>query len=58
MGRALLAAARATRSSLTLRAYERNAAACRFYAREGFGVAGRALDPDTGADELLLRWNA
>ena len=58
VGRALLAAARATRSSLTLRAYERNTAACRFYAREGFAEAGRTFDPDTGETELLLHWQA
>ena len=29
-----------------------------FYAREGFTAVERTLDPDTGADELLLRWSA
>ena len=55
---ALLAAARTSRSALTLRVYAQNTAACRFYAREGFTAVERTLDPDTGADELLLRWNA
>lgn len=58
VGRALLAAARTARSVLTLRVYAQNTAACRFYAREGFTAVERTLDPDTGADELLLRWNA
>ena len=56
LGHALLEAARAGRAGLSLSVYEKNAPARRFYEREGFRLAGRGVDGNTGETELAMIW--
>ena len=56
LGHALLEAARAGRAGLSLSVYEKNAPARRFYEREGFRLAGRGVDGNTGETELAMVW--
>ena len=56
LGHALLEAARAGRAGLRLSVYEKNAPARRFYEREGFRLAGRGVDGNTGETELAMIW--
>ena len=56
IGRALLGPAKAGRDELSLPVYEKNAPARRFYEREGFRLAGRGVDGNTGETELAMVW--
>lgn len=56
IGHALIETAKACRDELRLHVYRENRRARRFYAREGFRLLSEDTDPDTGADDLTLRW--
>lgn len=56
LGKALLDVAKAGRDHLQLWTHEPNAAAHRFYRREGFGMAGETRDGDDGLVELRMEW--
>ncbi|MFP4450418.1 MAG: N-acetyltransferase family protein [Rhodosalinus sp.] len=58
VGRALLDHAKAASPALTLRTFEANAGALRFYRREGFTEAGRGdgRDNDEGLPDLRMDW--
>lgn len=56
IGKKLLDYAKSGRSRLTLRAYQKNAGAIRFYRREGFAVQGESVDEGTGEPEYLMLW--
>lgn len=56
IGCTLLAFAKAHHPALTLHVYEKNQGALRFYTREGFCAVSRQSEPDTGAAEMMLRW--
>jgi len=42
---------------LTLKVYEKNENAIRFYQRENFKIVSRKIDDDTKELELLMEWN-
>ncbi len=58
VGKALLDAAKAGRERLTLWAFQRNAAALRFYAREGFAEVERTdgAGNEAGLPDVRLVW--
>ena len=56
IGKKLLDYAKSGRSRLTLRVYQKNAGAIRFYRREGFAVQGESVDEGTGEPEYLMLW--
>lgn len=56
IGKALLDHAKQESGALTLRAYQKNEGAVRFYRREGFSIQGRQTDRETGETELILCW--
>jgi len=56
VGRLLLDHVKRDRDRLQLRSHAPNAAAHRFYAREGFHVIERDLPGDDGVPEILLEW--
>lgn len=55
-GRQLLDYVKASRESLTLNVYQKNARAVKFYQREGFAVQREQVDEDTGEKEYLMIW--
>ncbi len=57
LGKALLDRAKTGRAYLQLRTHEPNAAAQRFYRREGFEVAERIADGGDGLPELRMEWH-
>ena len=58
VGAALLDHLKARHSRLTLQVYQENHRAVRFYQREGFRLQAEGTDPDTGALEYTLFWEA
>ena len=44
-------------NNLTLRVYERNKKAIKFYIREGFKTVDTEIDKQTSQRELLMRWD-
>ena len=56
IGKALLDHAKQECGALTLRAYQKNEGAVRFYRREVFLIQGRRTDRETGETELILCW--
>lgn len=50
------AAKRASTGAVELEVNEGNARARRFYEREGFAVAGRSVNPQSGLPTLKMRW--
>lgn len=58
IGKQLLDYAKSLRSQLTLRVYQQNERALRFYQREGFQIENEQIDEATGAAEYLMRWQA
>ncbi|SDZ23124.1 putative acetyltransferase [Jannaschia faecimaris] len=56
VGRVLLTHVKQRRDRLQLRSHTANAAAHRFYAREGFRVVARDLPGDDGIPEILMEW--
>lgn len=56
IGTSLLNAARQDRDRLTLRVYEKNKNALRFYEKSGFRCIERGIDPDTNEPELVMLW--
>lgn len=56
IGKKLLDHAKSGRSRLTLRVYQKNAGAIRFYRREGFAVQEESVDEGTGEPEYLMLW--
>lgn len=58
IGKQLLDYAKSLRSQLTLRVYQQNERALRFYQREGFQIENDQIDEATGAAEYLMRWQA
>ena len=55
-GKKLLDHVKSGRSRLTLRVYQKNVGAIRFYRREGFAVQGESVDESTGEPEYLMLW--
>ena len=58
IGKQLLDYAKSLRSQLTLRVYQQNERALRFYQREGFQIENEQIDEATGAAEYLMHWQA
>lgn len=56
IGKRLLDRAKAGRDKLTLRVYQKNAGALRFYRREGFAVREASMDESTGEAESVMLW--
>ena len=56
IGKKLLDYAKSGRSRLTLRVYQKNAGAIRFYQREGFTVQEEPVDESTGEPEYFMLW--
>lgn len=56
IGKKLLDHVKSGRSRLTLRVYQKNAGAIRFYRREGFAVQEESVDESTGEPEYLMLW--
>lgn len=56
IGKKLLDYAKSGRSRLTLRVYQKNAGAVRFYQREGFTVQEEPVDESTGEPEYFMLW--
>lgn len=56
VGKQLLDRAKAGRDRLTLRVYQKNAGAIRFYRREGFVVREESVDESTGEPEYVMLW--
>lgn len=56
VGKRLLDRAKAGRDGLTLRVYQKNAGAIRFYRREGFVVREESVDESTGEPEYVMLW--
>ena len=57
IGKKLLDYAKSGRSRLTLRVYQKNAGAVRFYQREGFTVQEEPVDESTGEPEYFMLWD-
>lgn len=58
IGKQLLDYAKSLRQQLTLRVYQQNERAMRFYQREGFQIENEQIDEATGAAEYLMHWQA
>lgn len=56
IGKELLDYAKSRKARLTLRVYQKNKRAVRFYEREGFQIQQKAVDENTGEKELLMAW--
>ena len=56
IGKKPLDYAKSGRSRLTLRVYQKNAGAVRFYQREGFTVQEEPVDESTGEPEYFMLW--
>ena len=56
IGKELLDYAKSRKTRLTLRVYQKNKRAVRFYEREGFQIQQKAVDENTGEKELLMAW--
>ena len=56
IGAALLDFAKKNRSALTLRVYQKNERAVRFYLRNGFRIRQEGLDEGTGEKEYEMEW--
>ena len=56
IGKKLLDHIKSGRSRLTLRVYQKNAGAVRFYRREGFTVQEEPVDESTGEPEYFMLW--
>ena len=57
IGRQLLNHAKACKGHLTLKVYEKNPRAVRFYQREGFVLQEEGWEEQTGEKEFLMIWN-
>lgn len=58
IGKQLLDAAKRARPELSLKVYQKNARAVRFYQREGFQTAREGVDEDTKEKEYWMVWRA
>ncbi|MCI8556874.1 MAG: N-acetyltransferase [Lachnospiraceae bacterium] len=56
IGKQLLDYVKAIKGNLTLKVYERNQRAVKFYQREGFFVQSQSVDEDTGQREYVMSW--
>ena len=56
IGTALLDLAKKGRSALTLRVYQKNERAVKFYLRNGFRIREEGLDEGTGEKEYEMVW--
>ncbi len=56
IGRQLLDFVKGRKEQLSLRAYQKNLRAVRFYQREGFSIQCAAADQNTGEQEYLMLW--
>ncbi|MEY8338330.1 GNAT family N-acetyltransferase [Lachnospiraceae bacterium 62-35] len=56
IGRQLLDYVKAFKLRLTLRVYEKNQRAVRFYERESFQIQSEHMDKDTGEKEYFMIW--
>ena len=56
IGRQLLNHVKASREYLTLRVYQKNVRAVKFYQREGFIIRRASVDENTGESEYLMGW--
>ena len=56
-GTALLNAAKQRCTELQLKVYTQNETALHFYEKNGFTLIKKQTDPDTGCEELVLRWH-
>ncbi len=45
------------KEELSLRVYEKNAEAIRFYTNNSFKIKTKELDENTGEYEYLMKWN-
>ncbi len=57
IGRQLLDWVKASHTDLALNVYEKNRRAAEFYKREGFSMASKAADPDTGEIDIAMEWH-
>ena len=57
IGKALLGHIKASNQTLSLKVYQKNEAALRFYQREGFKIVSEGLDEDNNEKEFLMTWN-
>ena len=55
-GTMLLDAVKARKSPLSLRVYEKNISAVRFYQKSGFRIVEKSVDEDCGEIEYLMAW--
>ena len=56
IGRQLLDYVKAFKPRLTLKVYEKNQRAVRFYERESFQIQSEHMDKDTGEKEYVMIW--
>ena len=56
IGKHLLQCAKQNHDSLSLHVYLKNERAVRFYEKEGFHIAGKQTDIETGEQEYLMEW--
>lgn len=56
IGKELLDYVKTIRSRLTLRVYQKNMRAAKFYQRESFVVASEGVDEETGEKDYLMAW--
>lgn len=56
IGKQLLDFAKARKPILTLRVYQKNPRAVRFYEREGFFITEAGLDEETGEPDFEMTW--
>lgn len=58
IGKRLLDFLKSGRNRLTLRVYQQNERAVRFYQREKFQIVAAAVEAETGAPEFQMQWLA
>ena len=58
IGSLLLFALKSDYQQISLAVYEKNEKAVRFYRKHDFAESDRAVDPDTDAVELKMKWRA
>ena len=57
IGKSLLQHIKASSQTLSLKVYQKNEGALRFYQREGFKIVAEGLDEDNNEKEFLMTWN-
>lgn len=57
IGTLLLNHAKAIRDELTLHVYLENSSSIDFYTKNGFTILDQQTDPNTGAQELKMKWS-